>query len=64
FGDVGLEINRPDELDSKLSVALVHVRYNRLVFVEVTVDGSEHVYPMQSRGGGMDELWLSTTERP
>ena len=29
----------------------------------VTVDGSEHVYPMQIRGGGMDEMWLSKTER-
>ncbi|MFV2733305.1 hypothetical protein, partial [Escherichia coli] len=23
----------------------------------------EHVYPMQIRGGGMDEMWLSKTER-
>lgn len=39
------------------------VRQRRLVFVDVTVDGSEHVYPMQIRGGGMDEMWLSKTER-
>ncbi|WP_243690405.1 hypothetical protein, partial [Cronobacter sakazakii] len=48
---------------SKLSEALEHVRNNRLVFVDVTVDGTEHVYPMQVRGGGMDEMWLSKTER-
>lgn len=63
YGHVGLQINRPDELESKLSEALEHVRNNRLVFVDVTVDGSEHVYPMQIRGGGMDEMWLSKTER-
>ncbi|MDU3048494.1 MAG: thiamine pyrophosphate-dependent enzyme, partial [Escherichia coli] len=50
-------------LESKLSEALEQVRNNRLVFVDVTVDGSEHVYPMQIRGGGMDEMWLSKTER-
>ena len=49
--------------ESKLSEALEQVRNNRLVFVDVTVDGSEHVYPMQIRGGGMDEMWLSKTER-
>lgn len=43
--------------------ALEQVRQRRLVFVDVTVDGSEHVYPMQIRGGGMDEMWLSKTER-
>ncbi|WP_348265573.1 hypothetical protein, partial [Salmonella enterica] len=58
------QINRPDELESKLSEALGHVRNNRVVFVDVTVDGSEHVYPVQIRGGGMDEMWLSKTERP
>lgn len=36
---------------------------NRLLFVDVMVDGTEHVYPMQIRGGGMDEMWLSKTER-
>ena len=56
-------ITRPDELESKLSEALEQVRNNRLVFVDVMVDGTEHVYPMHIRGGGMDEMWLSKTER-
>lgn len=42
--------SHPQELESKLSEALEQVRNNRLVFVDVTVDGSEHVYPMQIRG--------------
>ena len=63
YGHVGINITRPDELESKLSEALDQVRNNRLVFVDVTVDGTEHVYPMHIRGGGMDEMWLSKTER-
>lgn len=59
YGHVGIQISHPQELESKLSEALEQVRNNRLVFVDVTVDGSEHVYPMQIRGGGMDEMWLS-----
>ncbi len=64
YGHVGIQILHPHELESKLSEALEQVRNNRLVFVDVTVDGSEHVYPMQIRGGGMDEMWLSKTREP
>ncbi|BDH47129.1 acetolactate synthase [Salmonella enterica subsp. enterica serovar Choleraesuis] len=63
YGHVGIAINHPDELDSKLAEALEQVAAGRLVFVDVTVDGGEHVYPMHVRGGGMDEMWLSKTER-
>ena len=63
YGHVGIRISDPQELEAKLAEALEQVRNNRLVFVDVTVDGSEHVYPMQIRGGGMDEMWLSKTER-
>ncbi|MGL9735057.1 MAG: acetolactate synthase 3 large subunit [Symbiopectobacterium sp.] len=61
YGHVGIAITSPQELESKLSEALA-VK-NRLVFVDITIDSSEHVYPMQVRGGGMDEMWLSKTER-
>lgn len=63
YGHVGISITKPEELESKLGEALETVRGGRLVFVDVTVDGTEHVYPMQIRGGGMDEMWLSKTER-
>src|SRR5690606_25274177 len=55
YGHVGINITQPEELESKLAAALEQVRNGRLVFVDVTVDGTEHVYPMQIRGGGMDE---------
>ncbi len=63
YGHVGISINRPDELESKLTEALEQLGKERLVFVDVNVDGTEHVYPMQIRGGSMDEMWLSKTER-
>ncbi|MFX2484250.1 acetolactate synthase 3 large subunit [Serratia marcescens] len=61
YGHVGIAIRAPDELESKLAQALAEKE--RLVFVDVTVDETEHVYPMQIRGGSMDEMWLSKTER-
>lgn len=63
YGHVGVSITEPGELESKLRAALEQVRQGRLVFVDVSVDSTEHVYPMQIRGGGMDEMWLSKTER-
>ncbi|AXU96397.1 MAG TPA: acetolactate synthase 3 large subunit [Erwinia persicina] len=63
YGHVGISISRPDELEAKLTEALAHLAKERLVFVDVNVDGTEHVYPMHIRGGGMDEMWLSKTER-
>lgn len=63
YGHVGIAINHPAELEEKLAMALETLATGRLVFVDVNVDGSEHVYPMQIRGGSMDEMWLSKTER-
>ena len=63
YGHVGMTISNPAELDEKLTEALNIVASGRLVFVDVHVDGSEHVYPMLIRGGGMNEMWLSKTER-
>ncbi|WP_273839383.1 acetolactate synthase 3 large subunit [Providencia rettgeri] len=64
YGHVGISIASPDELEEKLKQALVEVNENqRLVFVDINIDETEHVYPMQIRGGAMDEMWLSKTER-
>jgi acetolactate synthase-1/2/3 large subunit len=61
YGHVGIAIRTPDELESKLALALE--QKNRLVFVDISVDETEHVYPMHIRGGAMDEMWLRKTER-
>lgn len=57
YGHVGIKIATPDELESKLQEAL-SIK-NKLVFVDINVDESEHVYPMQIRGGAMNEMILS-----
>lgn len=61
YGHVGIQINHPSELDEKLKQAFAIK--DRLVFVDILVDETEHVYPMQVRGGAMNEMMLSKTER-
>ncbi|WP_163931611.1 acetolactate synthase 3 large subunit [Paraferrimonas sp. SM1919] len=61
YGHVGININHPDELDEGLRKAF-SIK-DKLVFVDVSVDETEHVYPMQVRGGDMSEMYLSKTER-
>lgn len=57
YGHVGVQISTPDELESKLQEAF-SIK-NKLVFVDINVDETEHVYPMQVRGGAMNEMILS-----
>lgn len=57
YGHVGIQISTPDELDSKLQEAF-SIK-NKLVFVDINVDETEHVYPMQVRGGAMNEMIFS-----
>ncbi len=61
YGHVGIRISNPSELESGLKKALE--MKDRLVFVDINVDETEHVYPMQIKGEGMDKMWLSKTER-
>ncbi|KOO07879.1 acetolactate synthase 3 large subunit [Vibrio hepatarius] len=61
YGHVGIRIETPDQLESGLKQALD--MKDRLVFVDINVDETEHVYPMQIKGEGMDKMWLSKTER-
>lgn len=56
YGHVGMQINNLEELDEKIKQAFAIK--NRLVFVDVLVDESEHVYPMQIRTGAIDEMWI------
>ena len=57
YGHVGIQISTPDELEGKLQEAF-SIK-NKLVFVDINVDETEHVYPMQVRGGAMNEMILS-----
>lgn len=57
YGHVGIQINTPDELEEKLAQAFAIK--DKLVFLDINVDATEHVYPMQVRGGAMNEMILT-----
>ncbi len=61
YGHVGIKITERSQLIPQLQRAFE--LKDQLVFVDVSVDPNEHVYPMHIRLGGMQEMWLSKTER-
>jgi len=61
YGHVGVRISDPSKLESELEKALA--MKDKLVFIDISIDETEHVYPMLIRGGSMSEMWLSKTER-
>jgi acetolactate synthase-1/2/3 large subunit len=61
YGHVGIRIEKLSELKSKMEYAFS--LKDKLVFLDIAVDKDEHVYPMAIRGGAMNEMYLSKTER-
>mgnify|MGYP003429297820 FL=1 len=61
YGHVGMRITELKDLKPKLEEAFA--LKNRLVFLDIAVDTSEHVYPMHIKDGSMRDMWLSKTER-
>lgn len=62
YGHVGIQVKERDELPQALDDTFNKYK-NRLVFLDVAVDETEHVYPMQVPTGSMRDMWLSKTER-
>ena len=60
YGHVGMKITHIDELETKMRECFA--MKDRVVFMDIDVDRSEHVYPMQRPGGSMNDLWLNKTE--
>lgn len=61
YGHVGMRIERLEGLKPMMAEAFA--MKNRLVFLDIAVDNTEHVYPMQIKDGAMRDMWLSKTER-
>jgi acetolactate synthase-1/2/3 large subunit len=61
YGHVGMRITDLKDLKPKMEEAFA--MKDRLVFLDIQVDTSEHVYPMQIKDGAMRDMWLSKTER-
>ena len=57
YHHVGLRVEKLEDLESTIEKAMA--MKDRLVFVDIIVDQSEHVYPMHVKGGAMDDLWIS-----
>ena len=60
YGHVGMKITHIYELETKMRECFA--MKDRVVFMDIDVDRSEHVYPMQRPGGSMRDLWLNKTE--
>ncbi len=61
YGHVGMRIEKLSDLKDKLAEAFA--MKDKLVFIDIAVDQSQHVYPMAIKGGAMSEMFLSKTER-
>lgn len=61
YGHVGMRVTDPKDLKPVMEEAFA--LKDRLVFLDIRVDSTEHVYPMQIRDGAMRDMWLSKTER-
>ncbi|MFH7445386.1 acetolactate synthase 3 large subunit, partial [Pseudomonas syringae pv. tagetis] len=57
---VGMRITELKDLTPKMEEAFAMT--DRLVFLEIQVDVTDHVYPMQIKDGSMRDIWLSKTE--
>ena len=61
YGHVGIRVTKKEELKAKMEECFA--MKDRVVFMDISVDTSEHVYPMQVAGAAMRDMWLSKTER-
>jgi acetolactate synthase-1/2/3 large subunit len=61
YGHVGIKVTEFEDLEDKMRECFE--QKDRLVFMDISVDRSEHVYPMQVPGSSMHDLWLNKTER-
>ena len=61
YGHVGIRVTKAEELEPALERAFA--LKDKLVFLDIHVDPTEHVYPMQIPGGAMNDMFLSKTER-
>ena len=61
FGHIGIQIDKPSDLEPKLKEAIK--MKDRLVFVDVITDQEENVYPMIKSGQAHNEMHLSPTSK-
>lgn len=57
YGHVGIRVSDPNELEAAMEKAFA--MKDKLVFMDIIVDQSAHVYPMQIKGGKIDDMVLA-----
>ena len=62
FGHSGFKVDKRCDLDPVLEKVFSKEYSDRLVFVDVQVDPTEHVYPMAIKGGSMRDMFLNKSE--
>ena len=62
YGHVGMRVTDKKDLKAKMEECFAMT--DRVVFMDIMVDPTEHVYPMHvAPDGSMRDMWLSKTER-
>ena len=62
YGHVGMQVTNLADLDGAMDEAFA--MKDKLVFLDVIIDPTEHVYPMHiAPNGAMKDMWLSKNER-
>ena len=56
YGNVGMRIDKPSDVEGALKEALAHK--DRLVFMDFITDQTENVFPMITGGKGLSEMIL------
>ena len=62
YGHVGIKVTRYEDLEAAMEQCFA--MKDRVVFMDIYVDSTEHVYPMQiAPNGSMRDMLLSKMER-
>jgi acetolactate synthase-1/2/3 large subunit len=57
YGHVGIRVTHPDDLEEAMEKAFA--MKDKVVFMDIIVDPTAHVYPMQIKGGKIDDMVLA-----
>lgn len=62
YGHVGMQVTKLEDLDAAMEKAFAMT--DKLVFLDIFIDPTEHVYPMHvAPNGAMKDMWINKHER-
>jgi acetolactate synthase-1/2/3 large subunit len=62
YGHVGMQVTKLEDLDAAMEKAFA--MKDKLVFLDIFIDPTEHVYPMHvAPNGAMKDMWINKHER-